>query len=257
MRISSSSFTLLALSLSTANGALSLPTRQLSSALESIQQSTKNSLTHKKSLIRALQGEIDAESQACLVALIGTMEEDDNPMAFMDELNFSDSNICDYSTGIGICDLSDSNVECDQSTGKIITNDMLMCKENNPEGTVGPVDMVINNIPYCFPKICPDDTNMIEMMTMLIQMFIGELGGNETDTGEDGADMFEAFTKQQCDSGTKLSDHTGDEHTSGDHSHSHSDDGTDSADSSDASVRSMILSFSVAAAVGIGAFLTV
>lgn len=221
-------------------------------------------MTDKKSLIRALEGEeLDAEDQACLVALLTTMGEDANPLAFMDELDYADSDICDYSTGKGICDLSDTTVECDESAGKIISNDMLVCKEAFPEEEGMPFDMVITNISYCFPKLCPDDANMIEMMVSIMQMFVGlgeGLAGNETvpeDTSE--LDMVAAFSKQQCDSGTKLSDHTSTEHShSGDHSHSHdSGDTPDTPDTSDASVRNMILSLSVAAAVGIGAFLTV
>lgn len=223
-------------------------------------------MTDKKSLIRALEGEdLDAEDQACLFALLGAMGEDDNLLAFMDELDYSDSNICDYSTGKGICDLSDSTVECDESSGKIIFNDMLVCKEDIPEEDGLTFDMVMNNIPYCFPKICPDDANMIEMLVSIMQMFVESfegLAGNETvpeDTSD--VDMIAAFGKQQCDSGTKLSDHTStseDHSHSGDHSHSHdSGDTPDTPDTSDASVRNMILSFSVAAAMGIGAFLTV
>ena len=247
--------TLLALSLSTANGALSLPTRQLSSALESIQQSNKKSLTHKKSLIRALQLEdLDAEDQACLFGIIGALGEDDNPLATItEEQDYYDS--CDFSTGIGICDFSDSTVECDESAGKTIFNDMLVCKEDVPEGDGQPFDMVMNNIPFCFPKICPEDANFIEMMLIFFQIFaesLEGLAGNET-TPEDTVDldMLEALGKQQCDSGTKLSDYP-----STDHSHSHDSRG-DTPDTSDASVRNMILSFSVAAAMGIGAFLTV
>jgi len=302
MRISSSSLTLLALSLSTANAALPLPTRQLSRALESIQQSNKKSLTLKKSMIRALQAqeaEVDPETMACLTAYMmgmggeadndvggdggeGEDENDDNPLSVLDDVDYANTDVCDYATaGVGICDLSDTDIECDESDGstmKIITNDMLLCKESVPEGEGAGMDLIYNNIPYCVPKVCPDDSNMVDMMIMFIEMFVaafeqGLAEGGETAPVADGDGVavdptaeLKEFTKEQCDSGTKLltsttteeseesDSHDHDSHDSHDHSGDHtSDDGN----SSGAAVKNMILSFSVAAAVGIGSFLVV
>ena len=96
------------------------------------------------------------------------------------------------------------------------------------------------------------------MLMKRIAETLEELGGNETvtvegpvgnetvtetdtDTGDVEVDMMELLSKQQCASGIKLST---------------SDDGSDSGDSSGAAARNMCWSFSVAAAVGFGAFLT-
>lgn len=255
-------------------------------------------------MIRALQAqeaEVDPETAACLMAYLmggfteaandvggdgGEVEDetdDSNPLSFLEDVDYANTDVCDYTTGVGICDISDTAIECDESdesTMKIIFNDMLMCKESMPEGEGPPVDMIINNIPYCVPKICPDDSNMVELMIMFLEMFVGafeqglEEGGETvtvTPTEGDGVVVddptaeLEAFTKQQCDSGTKLSSTTteedaGDNDHSGDHSGedgSHDSGDSSGDDSSGAAVKNMIWSFSVAAAVGIGSFLVV
>lgn len=279
MRISSTSLTLLALSLSMANGALPL-SRQLGHALESIQQQQSNtrSLTFKKSLIRALQAQTDTEQEMdpdllaampCLQALMtitmedggdgdggdvgdGGGDDEDNPLAFLDGLDTDGGEICDRTTGI--CDFSsgkdEAKIECDETGGKIISNDFLICKEDMDDVDEGAPDMdiIYNNVPICFPQICPDDANMFEMMGMMMEMLAAMFegfGGDETVTAEPGTeiDLGAMFTKQECASGTKLA--TSDKKD------------TETGGGSSAAVRNIIWSFSVAAAVGIGAFLAV
>jgi len=294
MRISSTSLALLALSpLSMANGALPL-SRQFGHALESIQQQQSNtrSLTFKKSLIRALQDQTDTEQEMtqelldalgpelvaalpCLMALDSNgMGDDDGggdvddggdddenpPLAFLD--GYMDD-ACDESTGI--CDFSsemdEEKIKCDETGGKIILNDILFCKEEMDDGdeeapdmdmifnNAPDMDIIFNNVPVCFPQICPDDSNMMELAAMAAKMVVIIFAQMFGDLGDDTEMDMEAIgmlgMKQECASGTKLA--TSDK----------KDTETETGGGSSAAVRNIVWSFSVAAAVGIGAFLAV
>ena len=266
MRISSTSLALLALSpLSMANGAKPL-SRQLGHALESIQeqQSSTKSLKFKK-MVRALQDQTDTDEMPqeyldafgpelvamlpCIGALFpmgDDMEMGDgggdgnqnNPLDFLEDYK---DNACDAT---GNCDFSiakdEAKIKCDETGGKIISNDILYCKEDFGDDVEGAPDMdvIYNNAPVCFPQICPDDSNVIELGAMASKMFIISLAmafGTEVDMDmeEMGPGM-----KEECASGTKLAT-------------------SDNGGGSSAAARNIIWSFSVAAAVGIGAFLAV
>jgi len=274
MRISSTSLALLALTpLAMANEALPL-SRQLGHALESIQQQQSNtrSLTFKKSLIRALQDPTDTEL-ACILAAApsgisgSTEDEGEEAEEFLDGggdpfdpfalLNEFVEDACDESGGI--CDFSSAKDEakdmCDEVGGKIILNDFLLCKEDIVKGMMGEdapdMDVIFVNAPVCLPQSCPDDSNLMELAAMAVKMrFSAELE-EDPDRAEDLAeDMAEELEKkpgmkQECASGTKLA------------TSYKKDTEAETGGGSSAAVRNIIWSFSVAATVGIWAFLAV
>jgi len=280
MRISSTSLALLALTpLAMANEALPL-SRQLGHALESIQQQQSNtrSLTFKKSLIRALQDPTDTEL-ACILAAApsgisgSTEDEGEEAEEFLDGggdpfdpfalLNEFVEDACDESGGI--CDFSSAKDEakdmCDEVGGKIILNDFLLCKEDSMEDEdedegsgmdlIFVNDVIFVNAPVCLPQSCPDDSNLMELAAMVVKMrFSAELE-EDPDRAEDLAeDMAEELEKkpgmkQECASGTKLA------------TSYKKDTEAETGDGSSAAVRNIIWSFSVAATVGIWAFLAV
>eukprot|EP00591_Stephanopyxis_turris_P009439 CAMPEP_0195518212 /NCGR_PEP_ID=MMETSP0794_2-20130614/12583_1 /TAXON_ID=515487 /ORGANISM="Stephanopyxis turris, Strain CCMP 815" /LENGTH=274 /DNA_ID=CAMNT_0040647139 /DNA_START=56 /DNA_END=877 /DNA_ORIENTATION=- len=235
MRISSSSLVILALSLSTANGAMRLQ-RQVIHALESVQQSKMaSSLTVKKSMMRALETEEDM----CFEAFYGSGTPDggdggddgeyyndnaeDGDGVYYDDVYYNDayyddvtplvlvnaiieefSEYCDSSTGILICDLLDATeavrIGCDAGE-KPVTNNILVCKENVPDDDeAAGMDTIIRNWPVCVPQVCPDDTNFLELR---FPTFYSNSTGIEGDT-ETVTNIGIPNRKEECASGTTL-----------------------------------------------------
>jgi len=218
-----------------ANGAKPL-SRQLSHALESIQQQQSNTRSLKfKKAIRALQDQTDDDQEMpqeyldalgpeivamlpCLTAMGGDgmeMEmgddggdggddgldnDENNILAFLDDYN---DDACEAT---GICDFSiikdEEKIKCDENGGKIIMNDILFCKEDMDAD----MDMIIYNAPVCFPQVCPDDSNAMELTAMGVKMFmiiLAMMFGTDL-TEIDMEEIPMVGTKEECASGTRL-----------------------------------------------------
>jgi len=265
-----------------ANGAKPL-SRQLSHALESIQeqqQSNTKSLKFKK-MVRALQDQTDTDQSAlmpCLMAMMGGEDEmemgdgggdgngdgdgngggdgdddENDPFAFLGDYR---DTACDAA---GVCDYSiakdDQQIKCDETGGKIIVQkDILFCKEDTEDDEEAPgMDLIVSNAPICFSQVCPDDTDVNELLKLVAMFMMAMMGGG------DGTEMdmeVIAGAKDECASGTKLatSDNK-DTETDGDKKDTET--GGEADGGSSAAAGNIIWSFSVAAAVGIGAFLAV
>merc|ERR1712086_345115 len=114
-------------------------------------------------------------------------------------------------------------------------------------------DLIVSNAPICFSQVCPDDTDVNELLKLVAMFMMAMMGGG------DGTEMdmeVIAGAKDECASGTKLatSDNK-DTETDGDKKDTET--GGEADGGSSAAARNIIWSFSVAAAVGIGAFLAV
>jgi len=230
-------------------------------------------------MVRALQDQTDTDQSAlmpCLMAMMGGEDEmemgdgggdgdgdgngggdgdddENDPFAFLGDYR---DTACDAA---GVCDYSiakdDQQIKCDETGGKIIVQkDILFCKEDTEDDEEAPgMDLIVSNAPICFSQVCPDDTDVNELLKLVAMFMMAMMGGG------DGTEMdmeVIAGAKDECASGTKLatSDNK-DTETDGDKKDTET--GGEADGGSSAAARNIIWSFSVAAAVGIGAFLAV
>eukprot|EP00560_Eucampia_antarctica_P008243 CAMPEP_0197823998 /NCGR_PEP_ID=MMETSP1437-20131217/1313_1 /TAXON_ID=49252 ORGANISM="Eucampia antarctica, Strain CCMP1452" /NCGR_SAMPLE_ID=MMETSP1437 /ASSEMBLY_ACC=CAM_ASM_001096 /LENGTH=222 /DNA_ID=CAMNT_0043423451 /DNA_START=88 /DNA_END=756 /DNA_ORIENTATION=+ len=141
------------------------------------------------------------ENSDDLVCLIATFAMGLNPVGSFE--NVSDE-ICNRSTLV--CDLSSTEAaekaKCDVLGGKIISDDMLICKEDfGDEQDMPDGDVKIINAPICLASSCKDNMQLVDLFTSMKPLLdMINAGGTEVPLT-----LPKSFLGEKCDSGAFLS----------------------------------------------------
>mmetsp|Transcript_1440 Transcript_1440/g.1371 ORF Transcript_1440/g.1371 Transcript_1440/m.1371 type:complete len:222 (-) Transcript_1440:232-897(-) len=140
------------------------------------------------------------ENSDDLVCLIATFAMGLNPVGSFE--NVSDE-ICNRSTLV--CDLSSTEAaekaKCDVLGGKIISDDILFCKEDFNSDDWPGGDVRINNAPICLASSCKDNMQLVDLFTSMKPLLdMINAGGTEVPLT-----LPKSFLGEKCDSGAFLS----------------------------------------------------